>query len=716
LTGRFRHLIKDGCQGMDEGAECWGSFSAAHERTIAQKLNKVGYKSYAIGKWHVGAESWAETPSGRGFERYFGNYGTGDHFQHCRDDGSFDLHYEETVKYNCTESSRKSPCHLYPSEHVGKFKAELYDMYAKEFIHIHKRQYPESPMFLYYAQYSFHSPLQVPDYWLAQCPESSYKNYYRRRLCAQVHVIDSSLKNLTQYLTDAFGTNAKWVVLVTSDNGGPTWRPYEAANNFPLRGNKGEPYEGGIRTQAIVTGSHPELSQSSILGQTYSGGFVHMVDWHATMVMLGHATPLSTDPPNDVNGTSVWQALLANSASPRTKFIGSESGLFLRSGNYKLVKYGFGGANPKHCATKAEAADKYYWLTDEDVKCGDVCQNTGHWWKPRHIENCAYLAANKGSTATYNAGDQWMLFDISSDPSESNDLAQEDNFQGIKHDMVNELTQLSQTGRTSSGTTNHPCTDSSCVQNKKQNGKIMRKQLAKQIHGSKCKKGTGAGQALYPTWEEASPAPPSCGVCDLRLNDLKDDPFDTSASVFKTLQNDLNMRFSSVCSYDGRDLDLLITVFGPYTGKQQNNGVFGNMYKLNLQQGTEVTLGFQLLKGGTNDAFHMREAFFSVLVVHSSGNVQQVMTAQGFTKSVIDERVQKVRNGSSYTFTFKRYGTGNNDTSNLMDLSTRSAPSVASLKYSQASAWKVKLALKNDAQSGRDFYLAGATQLMPACP
>lgn len=40
--------------------------------TLPEALQKVGYRNYAIGKWHLGYSSWNYTPLGRGFDSFAG--------------------------------------------------------------------------------------------------------------------------------------------------------------------------------------------------------------------------------------------------------------------------------------------------------------------------------------------------------------------------------------------------------------------------------------------------------------------------------------------------------------------------------------------------------------------------------------------------------------------------------------------------------------------
>merc|ERR1712216_219185 len=87
MLGRWRHQMKDGYS--------WGGVSSKEEIALPLKLRVVGYKTYMVGKWHVGSATWKQLPEGRGFHRYYGRHGNGDQFLSCtRKD--YDNHYAET--------------------------------------------------------------------------------------------------------------------------------------------------------------------------------------------------------------------------------------------------------------------------------------------------------------------------------------------------------------------------------------------------------------------------------------------------------------------------------------------------------------------------------------------------------------------------------------------------------------------------------------------
>lgn len=69
---------------------------------------------------------------------------------------------------------------------------------------------------------------------------------------SMVAVVDTGIANVTQMLTSKGMWNSTLFVLF-GDNGGGMGGT-EPSNNYPLRGTKGEPWEGAVRVAAFVGG------------------------------------------------------------------------------------------------------------------------------------------------------------------------------------------------------------------------------------------------------------------------------------------------------------------------------------------------------------------------------------------------------------------------------------------------------------------------------
>lgn len=62
-------------------AEPWGL--PLHEKLLPEHLRGLGYRTHAIGKWHLGFHRQEYTPTFRGFDSHYGYYqGFQDYYDH----------------------------------------------------------------------------------------------------------------------------------------------------------------------------------------------------------------------------------------------------------------------------------------------------------------------------------------------------------------------------------------------------------------------------------------------------------------------------------------------------------------------------------------------------------------------------------------------------------------------------------------------------------
>ena len=88
LTGRYQHQVGMGWMtAVDEHREGYRGQISNKYPTIAEILNKSGYKTYMSGKWHLTVDGSLDKPNGsfpcqRGFDRYYGCvHGGGSYFK-----------------------------------------------------------------------------------------------------------------------------------------------------------------------------------------------------------------------------------------------------------------------------------------------------------------------------------------------------------------------------------------------------------------------------------------------------------------------------------------------------------------------------------------------------------------------------------------------------------------------------------------------------------
>lgn len=130
--------------------------------------------------------------------------------------------------------------------------------------------------------------------------------------------MDEAVYNVTEALK-ATGMWADTLFVFASDNGGPSLVGGPSnANNYPLRGGKGNDFEGGVRTAAFAAGG---LIPAAMRG-TRQEGYVHVCDWYATFAGLAGVAVADNVPGlPPVDALDMWPLLSGRvQESPRTEF------------------------------------------------------------------------------------------------------------------------------------------------------------------------------------------------------------------------------------------------------------------------------------------------------------------------------------------------------------------------------------------------------------
>eukprot|EP01060_Flectonema_neradi_P032348 TRINITY_DN5123_c1_g5_i1.p1 TRINITY_DN5123_c1_g5~~TRINITY_DN5123_c1_g5_i1.p1 ORF type:complete len:511 (+),score=126.43 TRINITY_DN5123_c1_g5_i1:60-1592(+) len=296
LTGR--HPVRLGLtHGVLQPFQDWGI--PFNESLIGEKLQKVGYKTYGAGKWHVGYFSWNSIPTSRGFDHFYGYMNGGeDYFTHVIQ-GYVDM-------MNDTEPDATTK-NIYSST---LFQSEV-EMRLKQ----HKALYSDSPFFLYYPMQTVHEPLEALDRYTAMTPCSNSEkvpNADRKTFCGLARAADDAIGK-TMDLLNTLYKDEDTIVFFAGDNGG---LPTAAGNNYPLRGHKAELWEGGVRNNAFIWSN--TLIPDAMKGKTWNGGLSHIMDIHATIRNLAGAKDKEGFPSD---GYDLWSVITTNATSPRTEIL-----------------------------------------------------------------------------------------------------------------------------------------------------------------------------------------------------------------------------------------------------------------------------------------------------------------------------------------------------------------------------------------------------------
>jgi arylsulfatase A len=200
-------------------------------RLLPQFLKEAGYATGIFGKWHLGSTA-PNLPNGRGFDEFFGFLGGANRYQTPANGGKLLLNGK-------------------PAPGAGHTTDQFTDR-AIAFMRANK----DRPFFCYLPYNAVHGPM-----WRTDAPRPSAKDdwlkkyetkgiaFPRRDYCAILSHLDNSIGRLLTTLQE-LGVEQNTLVIFHSDNGAMT--DQFPGNNGPLRGAKGQTYEGGIRVPAVM--------------------------------------------------------------------------------------------------------------------------------------------------------------------------------------------------------------------------------------------------------------------------------------------------------------------------------------------------------------------------------------------------------------------------------------------------------------------------------
>ncbi len=313
------------------------------EVTIAEALQNAGYTTGLIGKWHQGGTAKYH-PFRHGFDEFFGFTHEGHYFVpppyrgvttmlrrktlpgggKGRWAGEKGLIYTTHMGYGEPDYDANNPIVRggQPVEEA-EYLTDALTREAVDFIDRHD----DKPFFLYLAYNAVHSPLQGADAYIKKF--SGIKDIHRRIFAAMLANMDDSVGTVMAQLRKS-GLEENTIVFFLSDNGGPTKEL--TSSNLPLRGQKGQMYEGAIRVPFMVQwkGTIPS-------GQVYDKP-VSSFDIFGTAAANSAAVTV----PKQVEGVDLIPFVTGkNTASPHKTLFWRQGGkTAIRHGDWKLVRMG----------------------------------------------------------------------------------------------------------------------------------------------------------------------------------------------------------------------------------------------------------------------------------------------------------------------------------------------------------------------------------------
>ena len=279
------------------------------EHFMPQSFQGAGYQTAMVGKWHLGHAQMTYHPNNRGFDHFYGH-----------------LHTE--VGFYPPFANQGGKDFQLNGVSIDDDGYETY-LLADEVSRYIRARDKSRPFFMYMPFIAPHTPLDAPkelqekykDIDTDLPPARSRQTDETRRMAtmmlqpsarpmyaAVVDAMDQAIGRVLQTLEEE-GIADNTIVLFFSDNGGAAYS-YGGANNAPLRGGKGETFEGGIRVVSLLR--WPAMLGS---GQQFDQ-IMSVMDVFPT---LAAAAGIEAGNTFELDGRNMWPAIAQGETVPLEK-------------------------------------------------------------------------------------------------------------------------------------------------------------------------------------------------------------------------------------------------------------------------------------------------------------------------------------------------------------------------------------------------------------
>lgn len=285
------------------------------EFTVAELLRSLGYTTGMVGKWHTGRKL-SEEPNANGFDEFFGfNNGAANYVPHT----SHGYKINKDTNPIQRNGMRVEGVYQYLTDEFGDQAAQFIDRHADE------------PFFLYVAFNAIHGPMQTTDQYYDMPIFDGISDHDRRVMVSMLYAMDLNIGKILDAL-DRHTLTENTLVVFLSDNGGKPSTDQKSLN-IPLRGEKTEMWDGGIRVPFCL--QWPDRLDA---GQTIHFPVISL-DILPTAIAAAGGTLQHT-----VDGKNLLPYLLGQTAGePHDKLYWRRgSNWAVRNSDWKLVRQGSG--------------------------------------------------------------------------------------------------------------------------------------------------------------------------------------------------------------------------------------------------------------------------------------------------------------------------------------------------------------------------------------
>ncbi|QEN09455.1 hypothetical protein EXM22_16245 [Oceanispirochaeta crateris] len=354
------------------------------EITMADYFKAGGYKTGIVGKWHLGAFDMKYHPQNRGFDETV-----------CFRGGMHD-YYDWRLEYG--NSIKRGD---------GRYLTDLWTDEAVDFI---KRNSKE-PFFLHLAYNAPHTPLQVPG---EEAEPFLQKGCYNESVSALYGMIKRMDKGIGRVMEEVKnqGLDENTIIIFSSDNGpqfeyGTNHGGNDANDslerfNCNLHGSKGTVYEGGIKVPQIIRWNN------TIKAGTSDNDMFHFCDWLPSLKSLCSLPSLEKG--KELDGVDFSERIMGKAG-------GDSPARFWQWNRYSPVP---------GCNTAIRDGKWKLVLPEipEAMEVFDIQWLNKSMYEPEYFIERGIIM-DEDPPRTISSPLKAELYDIESDPGETNDLADE---------------------------------------------------------------------------------------------------------------------------------------------------------------------------------------------------------------------------------------------------------------------------------------------------
>ncbi len=247
--------------------------------TLSERLKSEGYATAHFGKWHLGSEPYS--PLENGFDIDI------PHWHGPGPAGS----YVAPWKFKTFKEA-------YPGEHIE-------DRMGDEIVkYLEAQKGSGEPFFINYWQFSVHAPFNAKEKLIEKHRKRIDSTDEQRSptYAAMVETLDDNVGKVLDAL-DRLDLAKETIIIFYSDNGGNMYNEVDGTtptSNRPLRGGKGNNWDGGVRVPAVV------VWPGKVKAGARNNNLITSTDLYPTILEM---LDLDPSPNQNFDGVSILPAL-----------------------------------------------------------------------------------------------------------------------------------------------------------------------------------------------------------------------------------------------------------------------------------------------------------------------------------------------------------------------------------------------------------------------